>query len=103
MNLLLSGRFFHEPLSRNRQFSPIVEDVTDPAAGDGHELCFDMPRNGRSAILCKDVVGTYRVDVLGVEQESIQIKDEGSELREARFGSVLARASGDGERRLWGH
>lgn len=52
-----------------------------------------MPGNRRSAILCKDVVGAYGVDVLGVEQKSVHIKDEGSERREAIFGNVVVRAS----------
>src|SRR5271155_4743144 len=103
MNLLLLGHFFDELLSRNRQFGPIVEDVAHPTAIERHELCFDVPGNRRSTILCKDVVGTHGVDVLSVEQKSIQIKDEGSERWEAIFRSVLVRASGDGDKKPQEH
>jgi hypothetical protein len=96
---LLPGHFFDELLSRNRQFGPIMEDIADPTAGDRHKLCFDVPGNRRSAILSKDIVSAYGVDVLGVEQKSIYIKDEGSYLWEAIFRSVLVRASGDSDRK----
>lgn len=81
--------FFVILFSGNWEIGPIEKDFGGGGCGTSLELCFDGPRKWRSVVFFQESVRYDGVFVFGVEEESIHVKETGSDWGET--GMVLAR------------
>lgn len=67
----------------NRKLSPFLEDATGLGLRSALELCFDAPWKVWTTIFVKDNVGDVAVDVFGVDEETVHVKETASHWWEA--------------------
>lgn len=77
---LLSG----EGGAGDRQLGPGMEDFGRVGTRAALQLGLDFPGKRRLAVLMQDYVVAFRIDILGIDEKSVHVKETGANFWEFR-------------------